>query len=332
MKTIPALVAATLVLVLVVSPLTAHAVGSITFSSPASGSSFRGSASYTISGSVSPAPGGPDGVFLSVKNPGGSQVDAGNVPANAGTGAFSFSTAVGGSNLWTTGTYTITATDSFGATGSTTFTYTAPGPTPVASQLNVHVDAATPDYAGQSVGVAATVTWANGSLATVSNWLTAEYFAPGSTTPTPLGSPTAIVEGSTIVAYAWTVALPSSAADGLYLVHLQANATNNAGYGSGSFTVNSQIASKTGLASIASSITALQSSVASISTAVTGLQTSLTSISTSVSSLSGLSGQITTLGNQVTSAANGISTTQTYVLVVAVLAAITLVLELAVSV
>jgi len=128
MKPIPALVATAIVFVLLASPLMASAAGSITFSSPASGSSFKGSQSYTIAGTISPAPAQADNVLITVKNPGGNTVDASSVSANPTTGAFSYSTAVGGSASWTTGTYTITATDTYGATGTMTFTYTAAPP------------------------------------------------------------------------------------------------------------------------------------------------------------------------------------------------------------
>ncbi|HUK80152.1 MAG TPA: hypothetical protein VLU91_05765 [Nitrososphaerales archaeon] len=126
MKPIPTLVAAALVLALVLSPMVAFAAGSITFSSPTAGSSFKGTQSYTIAGTISPVPGQVDNVFISVKNAGGNTVDAAEVSANPTTGAFSYSTVTGGNSYWTTGTYSITAYDSYGATGSTSFTYTSP--------------------------------------------------------------------------------------------------------------------------------------------------------------------------------------------------------------
>jgi len=79
MKPIPALVAAALVFALVLTPMVATAAGTITFSSPASGSSYTGNQSYTITGTISPAPSQTDNVFISVKNPNGNTVDASGV-------------------------------------------------------------------------------------------------------------------------------------------------------------------------------------------------------------------------------------------------------------
>ena len=124
MKTLPAIAAVSIALVLALSPMIATAAGSITFTSPAAGASYSGSQAYTISGTISPAPTQPDQVGLTVKNPSGQTVDIASVSVSSGS--FSYSTAVGGTSAWVTGTYTITALDSYGATGTTTFSYTAP--------------------------------------------------------------------------------------------------------------------------------------------------------------------------------------------------------------
>jgi len=121
LKTLPAIAAVSIAMALLLVPLASFAAGSITFSSPASGASYTGSQSYTISGTVSPAPTQPDNVGITVKNPSGQTVDQDTAAVTSG--AFSYSTAVGGTSSWTSGTYTITATDSFGATGTTTFTF-----------------------------------------------------------------------------------------------------------------------------------------------------------------------------------------------------------------
>ncbi|MDE1852987.1 MAG: hypothetical protein KGI38_04465 [Thaumarchaeota archaeon] len=123
MKTLPTLAAVAIAMALVLSPMMVNAAGSITFSSPASGASYKGSQSYSISGTVSPAPTQPDQVGIVVKNPSGQTVDQDTAAVTSG--AFSYATAVGGTSAWTTGTYTITATDSFGATGTTSFTFTS---------------------------------------------------------------------------------------------------------------------------------------------------------------------------------------------------------------
>ena len=127
MKTLPTLAAVAIAMALVLSPMVANAAGSVTFTSPASGASYSNSQSYTISGTISPAPTQPDQVGLTVKNPSGQTVDVASV--TVASGSFTYSTAVGGTAAWVSGTYTITALDSYGATGTTTFSYTAPSGT-----------------------------------------------------------------------------------------------------------------------------------------------------------------------------------------------------------
>ena len=122
MKTLPTLAAVAIAMALFVSPMVVSAAGSITFTSPASGASYKGSQSYTISGTISPAPTQADQVGITVKNGAGQTVDIASVTVTSGT--FSYSTATGGTSAWVTGTYTITATDSYGATGSMAFSYT----------------------------------------------------------------------------------------------------------------------------------------------------------------------------------------------------------------
>jgi len=335
MKPLPLLVASALVLALVFSPL-AFGAGSISFSSPAAGASYKGTQSYSITGQITPIPSQADSVFISVKNPSGVTVDAADVAVAPTTGTFTYSTATGGSGNWISGTYTISATDSFSTSGSTTFSYTAPGALPSGSGLAVSVQATTPVFSGQSVEVTATVSWGNGSLASVSGFPVAQYVQPGSTSEVQLGTPTEISTG----AYMWTVALANNAAGGLYLVLIQANASGIHAFGTGSWTVNNELANGPQLqkdnagnfSALSSAIAAINTAVGNVNSAVGGItstlssmQTTLGNINTNVSNLSGLS-------TQLTNATNSIGTTQTYVLVVAVLAAITLVLELAILV
>ncbi|MDG6952607.1 MAG: hypothetical protein JRM74_03765 [Nitrososphaerota archaeon] len=124
MKTLPAIAAVSIALVLALTPMIATAAGSITFTSPTAGASYSGSQTYTISGTISPAPTQADQVGITVKNPSGQTVDLASVSVSSGS--FTYSTAVGGTSAWVTGTYTISALDSYGATGTTSFTYTAP--------------------------------------------------------------------------------------------------------------------------------------------------------------------------------------------------------------
>jgi hypothetical protein len=264
LKTLPAIAAVSIAMALLLVPLASVAAGSISFTSPASGASLKGSASYTISGSVSPAPTQADEVGIKVTNPANQIVDQDT--ATVTNGAFSYPTAVGGTASWTTGTYTISATDSFGATGTTTFTYTS-----------------------SSGGSAYNVTAALIKIQKQLNQTLAQNAV------------------------------------------LQKDLKGN------------ETAEQTSLSSITSSLNSITSSLATItsnlnavSTAVTGLQTSLTNIGNQISSMNtvvqGLGPQISNAVTQATNAANNASSVQTYVLVVAVLAAITLVLELAILV
>jgi hypothetical protein len=239
LKTLPTLAAVAIAMALVLSPMVASAAtGSITFTSPASGASYSGTQSYTISGTISPAPTQADQVYLNVKNPSGQTVDVASVSVS--NGAFSYSTATGGTSAWITGTYTISASDSYGATGTTTFSYTA----------------------------------------------------------------------------------PSSASFNETAILLQINATDN------KILANQQ--------TILSDLSTISGTLSTISGAITTMQGSLTSIASQVSSIAntvnGLGSQVSTAASNAQNAANAVSSTQTYVLVVAVLAAITLVLELAILV
>jgi uncharacterized protein YoxC len=95
-----------------------------------------------------------------------------------------------------------------------------------------------------------------------------------------------------------------------------------AGFG----TINSGLQTlTTNVNGIPSSISTLQSAVNTISTGVTGITATLSGLSNSLNTLNGI-------GTQLTSLNNAVNNNQTYVLVVAALAAITLVLELAILV
>ena len=332
MKTLPAIIAIALGLALVLVPAVSFAAGSITFSSPAPGSSYKGTQSYTIAGTVSPAPNVADNVFITVKNPSGTTVDAASVSVTPSTGAFSYSTATGGSAYWVTGTYKITATDSYGATGTITFSYTAaPAPTTgPAVSLVVSAVASSPIAPGSTVGVSVLVQWSNGTLVNKVSFAGSHYHNP-SGTPTALGSPASVGPGM----FWFTISLPSNSATGLYAVHIKANASGTIAWAQAGFTV-ADLAT-------GSSQSAIQTSLTGITNTLTGVTNSLTSITNSLSSISGALSTLQTTANnaatqaqnaatQASNAASAVSSTQTYVLVVAVLAAITLVLELAILV
>jgi hypothetical protein len=86
------------------------------------------------------------------------------------------------------------------------------------------------------------------------------------------------------------------------------------------------------LTAIQSSISAQGSQLSSMQTAINAINSGVSGITTTLSSLSTGLSQLNTVGSQLTSVTNAINNNQTYVLVVAALAAITLVLELAILV
>jgi uncharacterized protein YoxC len=401
-----------LLVALMFSPMLASATsGSITYSSPVSGATYTGVASYTISGTITPTPTLPDNVAITVTLQGGSPspLDEQTVAVGAG-GTFSYSTNAGGNAAWVTGTYVITAFDSNGATGTTTFKYTA---TPTTSSTSgfATIEAPTLLLLGQSGNI---FIWSS-APGTVTAWV----LAPGSTTTTALTTTRVSPNPGGLDVYAASYSVSATATTGVYLVGATiTNATSGfAASNIGSFTVNGGVATSsalatittdvTGLAGLGTNITKLSASIASltssvstlqsdvnsitsslgtvssnvnsINTAVSGLSTTIGSlttsvgtltsdvtglqttvstlsstvntISTSVSSLSSsistlttdvtglqstvnglgnLSGQMTSLQTSVTNLNSSVSNDQTYILVVAVLAVITLVLELAI--
>jgi hypothetical protein len=111
--------------------MAAAAGTTVSFTSPTAGASFKGSGSYTISGTVSSSSGQPDTVSIAVSGPNG-LVDAytASVSSPGSSGTFSYATHYGSSSAWVSGTYTISATDGDtpSATASETFQYTSTAP------------------------------------------------------------------------------------------------------------------------------------------------------------------------------------------------------------
>jgi uncharacterized protein YoxC len=376
MKTLPAILAVAIALVLTAAPMMTFAAGIVTFTSPTQGSTVNGP--YTIAGQVSPAQSGADNLFIKVTSPTGTIVDAVNAPVTPTSGAFSYATTSGTS--WVSGTYTITASDSYGATGSETFNFVAKTPPPSSGvALLAWATASTPINGGTSASVEATVAWNNGTVVK-STTFTGVVITPDGKVST-LGSPTAV--SGAPGAFWWTIPTTSSQT-GMWVVMMTASTGKYGVFTQTSFTV-SDIATATSQASMAQSITALsstltsiQSSLSAVSQAVSGVQSSVSGVATQLNSLPSLirtagdkagnltstlntissgitqlQGSVTSLGNQlsgVTTAANAaqsaaasantaagnakdaINSTSTYVLVVVVIAAITLVLELAILV
>ena len=179
--------------------------------------------------------------------------------------------------------------------------------------------------------------WNNGTLASVSNFPIAHYHT--GTALTQLGTPTMVHKGF----YFWTVST-TGLADGVYGVHIEANVSGFIAQGLGSFTVNNAIANEPTIdKSLAGNFSALSSTVASVDSAVKKLASALQAVQTAVGTMSAgvtalkasfqnMSNTLTTLSGLVDSATNSIAGINTFVLVVTVFAAITLVLALIVLV
>ena len=112
---------------LALSPLaTAAQTGSITFTSPPAGASFYDFGPLNISGTISPIPMLPDNVSIALTLQGSPSGPIEQETAAVGAGgAFSYLAPLIGLFVSASGTYVISATDSYGATGATTFNYDA---------------------------------------------------------------------------------------------------------------------------------------------------------------------------------------------------------------
>ena len=158
-------------------------------------------------------------------------------------------------------------------------------------QIQIHVEATTPVFAGQTVQIVATTQLGNGTTVGQRATFTAKLYYPNGTAIT-LASYTVVV--SSLVK--WTYALPANAPDGLYSVIIFATlAGTNSSTGLGSFTVNSQIASKGGLTSIMSSLSTISTQLGTITTSLSSLSLEMkgnfssvvSTISTDYTALSG---------------------------------------------
>jgi len=200
-----------LLVALMLSPMVASAAtGSISFSSPASGASYSGTAAYTIAGTITPTPNLPDNVVITVTLQGGSPspLDEQTV-AVAADGTFSYSTNAGGSAAWVTGTYVITASDSNGVQGTTTFKYTASITTSSSSGF-VTIEAPTLLWQGQSGNI---FIWSS-APGTVTAWV----LAPGASSTTSLTATRVSPNPGGLYVYAVGFTVLATATNGVYLV------------------------------------------------------------------------------------------------------------------
>jgi trimeric autotransporter adhesin len=366
MKTLPTLATAVIAAFLVLGPAVAFAATTVTVAT--NSNSYNGVQTVSVTGTVTPAPGPSTNVVITTRGPSG-VVDINSVPVNSG--AYSYAFVTGGSTNWVQGTYTVNATVAVGASATTTFTYTpSSGPVTVGGGgpmgIDVQVTAQTPVFPGQQEYIAVLTSYAsNGSLA-AATFQTIHYHTPQGTLVTLCSSAgqTGCTGTFTTVHtgfYTINFSVPATATLGGYFVHAWTNGPKNTastgqGQGLGQFTVNPNIAQNSGFAALTTSETGIQSTLTTIQSslgAISGLTTGLASLTTSVNSLTStvntVSSGVTTISNGLTSvtqaAANisslsskldtvnsNVANSQTYVLVVAALAAITLVLELAILV
>ncbi len=119
------LLAVPVLAVLLLTPLLVAAqTGSITFTSPPPGVSLIDFGPLLITGTISPTPLLPDNVSIAITLQGSSSGPFDQVTAAVGAGgAFSYLAPVIPLFNFATGTYVISATDSYGATGTTTYKY-----------------------------------------------------------------------------------------------------------------------------------------------------------------------------------------------------------------
>ena len=318
----------------------AFAASSYSITVAPSASTYYQGQTVTISGKVSPVPPAGTTVTLKVVGPtGGVYIDS--VNPSSTTGAYNFSFVLLPKSNWPAGKYSVNVTwaESYQgpfASNTTSFTVlSAPVPvTPTVSPYTVKAYASTPLLPGQNLEVEALAMWSNGSPVTSASFPVAEFVTPSGSIES-LGSPTQINKG----VYLWTMAVPSSASTGVYSVILEANVSSVTEWVTTSYTVNSGIASESGLLSLNSSVsslstmisglkTSVSSDYSSLSSAISSMSSTVSTISSTTSSLSSVGTSVSSLQSSVSSLESTVSSLSTYLLVVAVLAIIIIVLEL----
>src|SRR2546425_5860692 len=354
MKALPTIAVGMLIAFLALLPLVSIAAAA-TVSVSVSPTNPSGAVALSITGTVSPAPGAGVNAFIQVFNSAGKTVASTVAAVDPTAGTFTYGFTTGGQSLWTTGTYSMPA-NAAGAVGSPKFSYTcaeticgATTPTPAAAAttaINVALTAETPVWPGQATWVSVLTSSAtNGSLVEAT-FQTIHYYTPAGglvtlCTKTVTTNCTGTFARVHIGFYVWTFTLPSSAIDGAYFIHAWVNNGNNQqGQGLGQFTVNSALAQQGTLTTISTALTAIQGSLTSIQSSITTtfgqLSTTLTTLQSAATATQDAANKAasaaTALSGSVTTITTGVQSSQTYILVVAALAAITLVLELAILV
>jgi hypothetical protein len=169
-------------------------------------------------------------------------------------------------------------------------------------QIQIQVNTMSPVFAGQTETIAATVQLGNGTTIGTRVGFTAKLYYPNGTLVT-LPAPTIV----TSALVKWTYALPANAPDGLYSVTIYATVTGvNATTGLGSFTVNSQIASKSGFTSITTSLASISSQLGTVTSNLAALSAGMKGNFSSV--VSTISTDYTALSGGVSAIRTGLST------------------------
>lgn len=337
----------------ILSPVIA-ATPTYTLSVATNAHSYTINQTITITGVVSPAPGSGTEVSLFVYNPQNVLVYPTVASVDGTSGDYTAtvpSTSVGVGNNWITGTYTVKATwaltgTSTPVTQSATFTFTGKA-TPVAgTTLEVLTSGSSLVLPGETAAISALVVWNNGTVAPSPVNFTGSWFISPSGAASAAPAPVQAGKG-----YWWSIPVTSSTADGLYVVELKAAVGSTVAWGQASFTVSSGtsgIASGSAVSSANSSLNALGNQVNTLGnkisanfsktwTALSSMQTAITNAISSAqtaltTAINGATSAAQTAATDASNAQSDVSTVTTYVLVVAILVAITLVLELAVLV
>jgi len=368
MKTLPTLATAVIAAFLVLGPAVAFAASTVTVST--NSNNYSGVQTVAVTGTVTPAPGPGTNVVITTRGPAG-VVDISSVPVNSGAYSYAFVTG-GSTNWQTgTYTVNATVGVGASATTQFTYTsITCTGANcggqASAMGVNVQVTTQTPVFAGQQEYIGILTSYdSNGSLA-AATFQTIHYHTPQGTLVTlcsSAGQTGCTGTFTTIHTGFYTInfSVPATATQGGYFVHAWTNGPKNIastgqGQGLGQFTVNPQIANQGSFAALTASEAAIQSSLttvqgslgaiaglttgmATLTTSVNNLQSTVNTISSGVNTISTGMGTITTAAQAFSSLSakldtvnSNVANSQTYVLVVAALAAITLVLELAILV
>jgi len=356
MKTIRTIAAILVAAFLVLSPALALAAGE-TVTVATNASSYGSQSTVQVTGTVSPAPTtSSTAVTVTTKGTAG-VVDIGTATVGT-TGTYSYAFVTGGSANWQAGSYTVNATyGGPGGSGSatTTFTYTGGSSGGGAANYYMSVNIQAAYLSNGQVGISVLTSSPTGTLDDVATWSPFHIHYPDgtlhnictpATTSNCVGTFTRVHTGFYYVNFTL-----SSATPGLYSIHAgttDANSvtgeglgtfvvpvggstqTSTTGGGSGTVTQTVTVTSTGtgGTSSDAAALAAIQTQLSSMSTTLNGISTGVSSITNTLSTLSTGLASVAGMPQQLTNLNNSVNNDQTYVLVVAALAAITLVTKI----